>query len=173
MMLTAARPGELRLAKWEEFDLEARLWTVPEDRMKNRRHMKHDHITPLARQAVECLRELQTFTRHGGLLLPGLSGRKPITDMTLTLALRRTWSDYRIVPHGFRHFFSTQANESGKFRPDAIEAALAHKDPNSIRATYNQATYLSERKELAQWWADELESMRTGADIIPIRGKVA
>jgi len=73
-----------------------------------------------------------------------------------------TLGAYRIVPHGFRHFFSTQANEHGEFRPDVIETALAHKDGNAIRATYNNATYMKERRALAQWWANELEAMRDG-----------
>jgi integrase len=86
--------------------------------------------------------------------------------MTLSKALRSIWTNYRIVPHGFRHFFSTEANEHGQFRPDVIEAALSHKDGNTIRATYNRATYIKERRELAQWWAEELVSMRDGGKVL-------
>ena len=74
-----------------------------------------------------------------------------------------------IVPHGCRHFFSTQANESGLFRHDVIEAALSHGDTNKIRAVYNEATYDNERKQLAQWWCDQLDVMRDGAKVLPFK----
>jgi integrase len=77
------------------------------------------------------------------------------------------------VPHGSRHFFSTQANESGLFRKEVIEVFLAHKDKNAISAIYNEATYDKERRELAQWWSDQLDIMRDGAKVLPINGKVA
>lgn len=86
--------------------------------------------------------------------------------MTLSKALRTIWPDYRIVPHGFRHLFSTMTNEHGEFRHEVIESALAHKDSNAIRATYNQATYIKERWMLAQWWGDELEAMRDESNVM-------
>lgn len=85
------------------------------------------------------------------------------------MALRRVWVDYRIVPHGFRHLFSTQANESRLFHKDVIESALAHGDENKIRGTYNLAEYRSERAKLAQWWADELDLIRDGVAVIQIK----
>lgn len=163
-MLIAVRPGELRLAEWSEFDLEKGLWIVPLDRMKSRKHMTEPHMVTLSSQAIEALLELQSLTSYSKLLFPSLTNAtKPMSDMTVSQALKAIWTDYRIVPHGFRHFFSTMANEYGHFRPDVIEAALAHKDDNAIRAVYNRATYLKERRELAQWWADELEAMRDGS----------
>ena len=139
----------------------------PVERMKNRKHMKEPHVITLSRQAVAALKELREFTSYSKLLFPSLTdSRKPISDMTLSKALRTIWPDYRIVPHGFRHLFSTMTNEYGQFRHDVIEAALAHKDGNAIRATYNRATYIKERRELAQWWADELEGMKTGAKVL-------
>ncbi len=162
LMLIATRPGELRLAEWTEFDLEKGLWTVPLDRMKTRMHMTEPHVVTLSRQAIDALKELQVYSGHSRLLFPSLTNSgKPMSDMTLAQAVKAIWPDYRIVPHGFRHFFSTMANEHGHFRPDVIEAALAHKDDNAIRAVYNRAIYLKERRELAQWWADELDAMRT------------
>lgn len=169
-MLVATRPGELRLAEWIEFDLDKGLWTIPLDRMKNRKHMTDPHVVTLSRQAVAALKELHGFTSYSNLLFPSLTNStKPISDMTLSKALRSIWSNYRIVPHGFRHFFSTMANEHGQFRHDVIEAALAHKDSNAIRSIYNQATYLKERRELAQWWGDELEAMRDGGKVLTFK----
>jgi integrase len=159
-MLIATRPGELRLAEWAEFDLGKAIWTVPIERMKNRKYMSDAYIAPLSKQTLKALEELKKITGHSKLLFPSLTdANKPISDMTIAKALRSIWPDYRIVPHGFRHFFSTEANEYGYFRPDVIEAALAHKDGNTIRAIYNRATYIKERRELAQWWANELEAM--------------
>ena len=167
-MMTAARPGELRLAEWVEFDLGKGIWTVPIERMKNRKHMSEAYVVTLTRQAVEAIKELQEVTGYSQLLFPSLTNStKPISDMTVSKALRSIWTEYRIVPHGFRHFFSTEANEHGHFRPDVIEAALSHKDANTIRATYNRATYIAERRKLAQWWADELEAMRDGGKVLP------
>lgn len=169
-MLVATRPGELRLAEWIEFDLDKGLWTIPLDRMKNRKHMTDPHVVTLSRQAVAALKELHGFTSYSKLLFPSLTNStKPISDMTLSKALRSIWPSYRIVPHGFRHFFSTIANEHGQFRHDVIEAALAHKDSNAIRSIYNQATYLKERRELAQWWGDELEAMRDGGKVLTFK----
>jgi integrase len=171
-MLVATRPAELRLAEWKEFDFEKRLWTIPLERMRNRKHMTEAHMVTLSRQAATALKELHDFTGYSKLLFPSMtSSTKPISDMTLSKAMRIIWPSYRIVPHGFRHFFSTMANEHGQFRHDVIEAALAHKDRNAIRATYNRATYIKERRELAQWWADELEGLKAGAAVIPVHKK--
>lgn len=162
LMLTAKRPGELREAAWDEFDLDKAEWTIPKGRMKTRQ----PHTVTLSRQAVAVLKELQPLTEYTGLLFPGSTPTQPISEMTLTKAIRILWPEYRIVPHGFRHLFSTMANEHGQFRHDVIEATLAHRDKDAIRATYNRATYIKERRELAQWWADELEAMRDGGKVI-------
>lgn len=158
LMLTAKRPTELRAAKWSEFDFEKSEWTIPKERMKTRQ----PHTVTLSKQAVDALKELKELTDYGELLFPGQRNLKPISEMTLTKASKLLWPEYRIVPHGFRHFFSTMANEHGHFRSDVIEAALAHKDRDAIRGTYNRATYITERMMLSQWWGNELESMRTG-----------
>mgnify|MGYP000277031217 CR=1 FL=1 len=169
LMLTAKRPSELRAAQWAEFDLEKAEWTIPKERMKTRQ----PHTVTLSRQAVAALKELQQLTGYPTLLFQGNDPTRPISEMTLTKALRLLWPEYRIVPHGCRHFFSTMTNEHGQFRHDVIEAALAHKDRDAIRATYNRATYIEERRALAQWWADELESMRDGAKVIALRSGAA
>ncbi len=169
-VLIATRPSELRLAEWVEFDFDKALWTIPLGRMKTRKHMTAPYVVTLSSQAIQALKQLREITGHSKLLFPNLTdANKPISDMTLAKALRTIWADYRIVPHGFRHFFSTEANEHGHFRPDVIEASLAHKDGNAIRAVYNKATYIKERRELAQWWADELEAMRDGGKVLPFK----
>jgi integrase len=169
LLLTAKRPSELRAASWSEFDLDGAIWTIPAKRMKGRQ----PHIVTLSRQAVSVLRQLYELTGYSGLLFPGSTPSKPISEGTLAKAFRNLWPEYNIVPHGCRHFFSTMANEHGQFRHDVIEAALAHKDKDAIRATYNRAIYVDERRKLAQWWADELEAMRDGAKVIGIREGVA
>ena len=169
-MMVAARQGEIRQARWQEFDLKAATWTLPMDRVKQRNHITESPVIALSRQAVAALEQLKTLTGYGELLFPSVNKQdKPTSDMTVTKAMRSLWTDYRVVPHGFRHLFSTHANESGKFRPDVIEAALGHKDKNAIRAVYNKATYFKERRELAQWWANELEAMRDGAQVLEIK----
>lgn len=165
LMMTAVRPGELRLAEWDEFNLDAGVWEIPSKKMK----MRKPHAVMLSKQAVTLLKQLQTITGYQRYVLPDLIGSKPISNTTFTMALRRIWVNYRIVPHGFRHFFSTQANESRLFHKDVIEMALAHGDENKIRSIYNQAEYRQERIKLAQWWADELDQMRDGAKVMPIK----
>lgn len=155
LMLTGVRPGELRLAKWNEFNFENATWAIPKERMK----MRKPHVVMLSKQTLALLKHLKTLTGYQALVLPDLIGNKPVSNMTFNMALQRVWTDYRIVAHGFRHFFSTQANESRLFHKDVIESALAHGDENKIRGTYNLAEYRAERAKLAQWWADELDLM--------------
>ncbi|MGA9666209.1 MAG: integrase arm-type DNA-binding domain-containing protein [Gallionella sp.] len=165
LLLTAKRPSELRAAHWAEFDLDKSIWTIPKERMKTRQ----PHMVTLSRQAVAALRELHELTGYSALLFPGNNPAKPISEMTLTKATKLLWPKYRIVPHGGRHFFSTMANEHGHFRSDVIEAALAHKDRDAIRGTYNRATYIKERQTLSQWWANELEAMRDGGKVLTFK----
>jgi len=165
LMFTGVRPGELRLAEWNEFDLNVGVWEIPSSRMK----MRKPHTVMLSSQAIALLQQLKSLTGYQRYVLPDLTGSKPISNATLIMALRRVWVDYRIVPHGFRHFFSTQANESRLFHKDVIESALSHGDENKIRGTYNQAEYRTERAKLAQWWADELDLMRNGAKVLQIK----
>lgn len=165
LLLTSKRPKELRAAQWSEFELDKAEWTIPKERMKTR----EPHTVTLSKQALGALRELHQLTGYQVFLFPGNDPTKPISEMTLTKAFKLLWPEYRIVPHGCRHFFSTEANEYGQFRHDVIEAALAHKDKDAIRATYNRATYIEERRKLSQWWADEIESMRDGGKVLPFK----
>jgi len=158
MALLAPRPGELRLARWQEFDLEAATWAIPAARMK----MRREHRVPLPRQAVAVLRKLHGLTGCGELVFPSVrSTLRPISENTLNAALRRMgYAQDEVTAHGFRSTFSTIANESGKWNADAIERALAHIDNNDVRRAYHRAEYWDERVDMAQWWADLLDGLR-------------
>jgi integrase len=160
------RPGELRGAEWTEFDLESAEWRVPAERMK----MGETHIVPLSRQAVEILRELQPLTGNNRYVFPAI-GRQPraLSDNTLGAALRRIgYSSEEMTAHGFRTLASTLLNEQG-WHPDLIELQLAHKERNKVRAAYNRAQRLGERRRMMQAWADYLDGLRAGGEIIPLR----
>lgn len=156
-LLTATRPGETRFARWREFDLKRRLWHVPAERMKSRQ----PHTIPLSSEAMAVLRELANLgdTHPDALLFPSLvSSQQPISENTLNAALRRM--GLAAVSHGVRHTFSTICNSRQLGRPDAIEAALAHRQAG-VRGVYNAADYLDERRELMQRWADLLANLQS------------
>ncbi|EEE35861.1 site-specific recombinase, phage integrase family [Rhodobacteraceae bacterium KLH11] len=161
LALLHVRPGELRFAKWEEFDLEAGKWTIPAERMK----MRQPHVAPLPTQAIDILRELQRISHPDGMVLPSQRRRiDPLSENTFNKALRMMgYSKEEMTAHGFRATFSTLANESGEWNPDAIERALAHVDSNEVRRAYNRAAFWEERVEMAQWWADGLEKLQRAA----------
>lgn len=166
MALCFPRPGELRAAEWQEVDFEASTWTVPAARAK----MRREHKVPLSRQAVAILQELHSFTSQSKFLFPSNRDRgRCISEATMNAALRRLgYSSDEMQPHGFRSIASTMLNESGKFSVDAIERALAHQDADTVRRAYARGAYWEERIKMAQWWADHLDTLRTGAQIIPI-----
>ncbi|UCI29468.1 tyrosine-type recombinase/integrase [Mesorhizobium sp. B4-1-4] len=158
MALLFPRPGELRAAKWEEFDFESALWAIPEVRMK----MRRPHRIPLSRQAVRILTDLRKISFDGMLLFPSVrSASRPISDNTLNAALRRLgYSKEDATAHGFRATASTLLNECGKWHPDAIERQLAHMENNEIRRAYARAEHWEERVRMMQWWADYLDEIR-------------
>jgi integrase len=158
LAILAPRPGELRLARWNEFDLAAAVWTIPAERTK----MRREHRAPLPRQAVDILRRLHSLTGGGALVFPSVrSIARPISENTLNAALRRMdYSSDEVTSHGFRATFSTFANESGKWNADAIERALAHVENDGVRRAYHRAEYWDERVAMAQWWADLLDELR-------------
>ncbi|MDA8350860.1 MAG: tyrosine-type recombinase/integrase [Pseudomonadota bacterium] len=166
--LTFVRPGELRGAEWREFDLDAAEWRIPGERMK----MGDAHIVPLSTQAVAILRELHPLTGSGKLLFPSLRSRdRPMSENTLNAALRRLgYTTEQMTAHGFRAMASTLLNEQG-FPPDVIELQLAHAERNKVRAAYNRAQRLEERRRMMQAWADYLDALRAGGKIVPIRRK--
>ena len=155
--LVFVRPGELRQAEWAEFDLEGAEWRIPPERMK----MRQVHIVPLARQVIDILEDLRQYTGHGRYLFPSMRANSaPISDATLLAALRRMgYSKDEMTVHGFRSMASTLLNEQG-YNRDWIERQLAHGERNSIRAAYNYAEYLPERRRMMAEWADFLDSLR-------------
>jgi integrase len=167
--LVFVRPGELRAAEWPEFDLENAEWRIPAERMK----MGEPHLVPLSRQALAILRELQPLARGGKYLFPSLRTRdRPMSDNTINAALRRLgYTSQEQTGHGFRSMASTLLNEQG-FPPDVIELQLAHTERNKVRAAYNKAQRLPERRKMMQAWADYLDRLRTGADVVPLRRRV-
>ena len=155
--LVIVRPGELRAAEWSEFDLANAEWRIPAARMK----MKEPHIVPLARQAITILHELAPLARGGRYLFPSLRTRdRPMSENTINAALRRLgYSSEEQTGHGFRSMASTLLNEQG-FPPDVIELQLAHTERNKVRAAYNKARRLPERRKMMQAWADYLDGLR-------------
>lgn len=163
LLLLWVRPSELRLARWDEFDLDGALWRIPAERMK----MRELHVVPLPSQAVALLRELATITGGRDWLFPNT--RNPQTYMTGTTtnrALEYLGYGGRFSSHGFRSTASTILNEMG-YRPDVIERQLAHKERNQVRASYNRAQYLPERRQMLMDWADMVDAWETGSNVIP------
>ena len=155
------RPGELRQAEWSEFDFDANVWRIPAARMKKRR----EHVVPLSRQALAILGELRALTGGGGrLVFPAMGKRdRPMSENTATAALRRMgFGAQEMTAHGFRALASTLLNESGKWHPDAIERALAHRDSDQVRAAYHRGAHWEERVRMAQWWSDHIDLLRRG-----------
>ena len=158
MLLTFVRTVELRKAEWSEFDLEHAEWRIPAERMK----MREPHIVPLSKQAVDLLRELQTYTGGRGFLFPNYrSPKECMTATTLNRALERMGFNGKdsigFSAHGFRATASTLLNEMG-YRPDVIERQLAHAERDKVRASYNHAEYMGERTAMMQEWADFLSN---------------
>lgn len=157
LALLYPRPGELRLAKWEEFDLKRAVWTIPAERMK----MRREHRKPLPRLAIEILTDLRKMTGDCELaFMSSWSSGKPISENTLNGALRRLgFTKEQATSHGFRSSASSLSNESGRWSPDAIEAELAHIGADQVRRAYNRALYWEERVRMADWWAEEIQGM--------------
>ena len=168
--LVFVRPGELRVAEWSEFDLENADWRIPAARMK----MGEPHVVPLSRQALAILRELQPLARGGRYLFPSLRTRdRPMSDNTINAALRRLgYTSEEQTGHGFRSMASTLLNEQG-FPPDVIELQLAHAERSKVRAAYNKAQRLPERRKMMQAWADYLEGLGAGGVVTPIRRRAS
>lgn len=158
--LVFVRPGELRFAEWTEFDFEAAEWRIPARRMK----MREQHIVPLARQTLAILNDLKMVTGCGRFLFPSVrTPTRPMSDNTVNAALRRIgYNREEMTGHGFRSMASTLLNELGWNR-DAIERQLVHGERDSVRAAYNFAEFLPERRKMMQAWADYLDELRQKA----------
>ena len=176
LLLTFVRSGELRKARWEEFDLKDKVWRIPGERMK----MGNDHLVPLARQTLELLELLKGMTGKYDLVFPSERDcHREMSDNTMRKAIFKLGYDgsheskSKAVPHGFRATACSILNETG-FNPDAIERQLAHQERNKVRAAYtHHARYLDERRQMMQWWADYLDEVRVTGKVVPIFSKVA
>lgn len=159
------RPGEVRQMEWSEVDFERAVWTIPAQRMK----MREVHAVPLSSQAIGILRDAQALTGSGKLVFPSIRSRtRPMSENTINAALRRLgYETGEMTAHGFRSTASSLLNESGKWNPDAIERALAHRESNQVRAAYHRSAYWKERVQMAQWWSDHLDLLRQGASVVP------
>lgn len=163
--LVFVRPGELRYAEWSEFDFDAKVWRIPAEKMKAR----SEHVVPLSRQALAVLAKARDLTGDGQYVFPSIRTHlRPMSENTVNAALRRLgYSNDEMTGHGFRAMASTLLNESGKWSADAIERSLAHKDKDAVRAAYHRGQHWQERVDMAQWWADYLDTLRTGAEVVP------
>ena len=165
--LVFVRPGELRTAEWAEIDLDAAEWRIPGGKMK----MKNDHIVPLSQQAVEILRSVQPITGHGRYVFPSLrTGERPMSENTANAALRGMgYSKEMHTAHGFRATARTIMDEVLGERVDLIEHQLAHAVKDANGRAYNRTAHLPARREMMQRWADYLDKLRIGAEVIPLR----
>jgi integrase len=148
VILTAARSGEIRFARWGEVDLDAALWSIPADRMK----MKRPHVVPLSPAAVEVFKQAAKFrTPASDLIFPGQKLKKPMSDMTLLKILRDM--DVGVTVHGFRSAFRDWVADQTNYPGEVAEAALAHAIPNKVEAAYRRTDFLEKRRDLMRDWA--------------------
>lgn len=172
------RPGELRHAEWSEIDLEERLWTIPARKMK----MRRAHRVPLSTQSVGLFRQLHEVTGPSGYVFPSIRTRtRPMSENTINAGLRRLgFAGDEMTAHGFRAMASTLLNEARDpktkkhlWKADAIERALAHGESDAVRGAYHRGEHWDERVEMAQWWSDNLDTLRKGADIVRFPDRAA
>lgn len=151
---TMVRPSEAAGARWDEIDLDNKVWNIPKERMKKRR----EHSVPLTDQTLSILNEIRPFSAHRDFIFPSAIDprNKSLNSATVNMALRRMGYRGKLVSHGFRSLASTTLNEQG-FDSDVIESALAHVDQNSTRAAYNRAEYLEQRRVMLQWWSNFID----------------
>jgi integrase len=163
------RPGELRKALWENFDLEKAEWRYLVTKTKT------EHLVPLAAQVVGKLRELHALTGHGHYVFPGRDPQKPMSEAAVNAALRRMGYDTKteITGHGFRAMARTILHEELHQKPEVIEHQLAHSVSDALGTAYNRTKFLKERKAMMQLWADYLDKLKAVAKVIPLHGSAA
>ena len=169
LILTFVRTGELRGATWSEIDLGKKEWRIPAERMK----MRELHIVPLSKQAIEVLQQLKQLGGNSPYVFHNqANSSKVMSENTMLYALYRLGFHSRATIHGFRATASTILNENN-FRSDVIERQLSHGERNKIRASYNHAQYLMERREMMQWYADYLDGIEVNGQVVNINIEVA
>ncbi|HEM7526653.1 TPA: tyrosine-type recombinase/integrase [Providencia rettgeri] len=162
IMLTGVRTQELRFARWEDIDLDKGLWHIPPEHMK----MKRPHVVPLSLQVIEAFKQLRPLSHRYPLVFIGRNThRKPISKESINQVIELMGYKGRLTGHGFRHTMSTILHEQG-YNSAWIETHLAHVDRNSIRGTYNHALYLDGRREMLQWYADYMDNLEHGGNIL-------
>ena len=168
VLYTHARTNEIRFAEWSDIDFDLKQWNIPAEKMK----MGVSQTIPLSRQAIAILESLKPITgNYKYIFASTISLSKPISENGMLSVIYNMGYKGKTTIHGLRGTYSTIANETLKFRRDAIEAALAHKVNDPVRESYCHATYLEERTVNAQVWADYLDQLKQGADVIPIKRK--
>ncbi|MDR1890231.1 MAG: integrase arm-type DNA-binding domain-containing protein [Zoogloeaceae bacterium] len=167
--LVFVRPGELRTAKWADFDLDKAEWKFHVSKTRI------DHLVPLSNQAVAVLREIHPLTGQHEHVFPGRDPRRPMSGATINAAIRRMGYDTGedITGHGFRAMARTLLAEELHQDPQWIEHQLAHSVPDTLGTAYNRTKFLKERKAMMQLWADYLDKLKAGAEVIPLRGHAA
>jgi integrase len=176
--LVFQRPGEIRKAEWAEFELDAGLWSIPSERMKRSKQAKVSgaaHIVPLSTQAIAVLRDLHPLTGHGRYVFPSLrTGERPMSDNAILSALRRMgFPKDEMTGHGFRAMARTMLAERLGVDEAVIEAQLAHAVRDSLGRAYNRAEFVEQRRAMMQTWADYLDKLRDGAEVLPFPNKAA
>ena len=162
LIITGLRTGELRGALWDEIDFNKALWEIPASRMK----MRRPHIVPLSEQALSLIGKIREITGNYPLMFPGRNDpRKTMSEASINQVFKRIGYAGRVTGHGFRHTMSTILHEQG-YNTAWIETQLAHVDKNSIRGTYNHAQYLDGRREMLQWYADYMDSLEHGGNVV-------
>ncbi len=164
------RPGELRHAEWSEIDTEAAMWRIPADKMK----MNRPHMIPLSQQAIAILEEVRQLTSKSRYVFHSIRTiTRPISENTTNAALRRMgYTKDQMTTHGFRSMASTRLHELG-WRSDLIEMQLSHAERNEVKSAYNYAEYVDDRRKMMQAWADYLDGLKAGGEIIAIKGHLA
>lgn len=175
--LVFVRPGELRQAEWSEIDLDKGEWNIPASRMKGwtRKGITTPHLVPLAPQAVAILRELQPLTGRGVHVFAGRDPQKPMSNAAVNASLRRMGYDTKteMTGHGFRAMARTILHEELNVDRDVIEHQLAHAVPDALGTAYNRTKFIKERRAMMQRWADYLDKLKAGADIVALPSKTA
>ena len=172
------RPGEIRGMAWDELDLDAAMWTIPAERMKRRKQDKlngQPHVVPLPKQAIAMLRHLHPVTGHGKYCFPGQRDHdRPMSENTINAALRSLgYASDQMTAHGFRATARTIMAEALNIDPNVIEAQLAHAVRDPLGRAYNRTTYLPQRKTMMQTWADYMDALAAGGNVIPFTTKAA
>ncbi|HDW2727356.1 TPA: tyrosine-type recombinase/integrase [Klebsiella pneumoniae] len=162
LMLTGLRTIELRASEWVDIDFDKGVWNVPAERMK----MRRPHLVPISTQVRELLEEIYQLTGRGKYVFPGRNDAgKPMSEASINQVIKRIGYDGKATGHGFRHTMSTILHEQG-YNTAWIETQLAHVDKNSIRGTYNHAQYLDGRREMLQWYADYMQALENGENVV-------